>query len=165
MPLKQQLSDNFINEIHHSLWEEASNTYGDKFSVPRDEVFYISSYVRSLHCLQIWDGRGKASRFLGMYGIPTDVITEVIPKFCDETVEDVLMAPAPKRADKYDAFLEWAQDHLFEQFTTEQLVEESGFSYPTTLKFITESPTFRKLKKGLWEVRDAKADREAEKNL
>lgn len=69
-----------------------------------------------------------------------------------------------KRADKYDALLDWAKDHLFEQFTTEQIVEVSGFSYPTTLKFLQESPTFRKVKKGLWEVRDADADKKAEKN-
>ena len=69
-----------------------------------------------------------------------------------------------KRADKYDALLEWASDHLFEQFTTEQIVEISGFSYPTTLKFLQESPTFRKVKKGLWEVRDADADRKSEKS-
>ena len=67
-------------------------------------------------------------------------------------------------ADKYDALLEWASDHLFEQFTTEQIVEISGFSYPTTLKFLQESPTFRKVKKGLWEVRDADADRKSEKS-
>ena len=67
--------------------------------------------------------------------------------------------------DKYDALLAWSKDHLFEQFTTEQLVEVSGFSYPTTLKFLQESPTFRKVKKGLWEVRDAEADKKAEKNL
>ena len=69
-----------------------------------------------------------------------------------------------KRSDKYDALLAWASEHLFEQFTTEQIVEVSGFSYPTTLKFIQESPTFRKVKKGLWEIRDAEADRKSEKS-
>lgn len=69
-----------------------------------------------------------------------------------------------KRSDKYDALLDWSKDHLFEQFTTEQIVEVSGFSYQTTLKFLQESPTFRKVKKGLWEVRDADADRKAEKS-
>ena len=44
-----------------------------------------------------------------------------------------------------------------------QLTEQSGFSYQTTLKYLQETPTFRKLKKGLWEIRDAKADREAQK--
>jgi hypothetical protein len=165
MTLKKPITDAEILATHHSLWDEAKEEYGDAFSVPGPVTFYISSRVRALYCLQVWDGRGKASRFLGMYGIPVDIIEEVVPQFCDETLEDgVVIAPIPKRADKYDAFLEWARDHLFEQFTTEQLVEVAGFSYQTTLKFISESQTFRKLKKGLWEVRDEKADRKAEKN-
>jgi hypothetical protein len=89
-----------------------------------------------------------------------------VAEYCDEIIsEDDLLSPRPRRADKYDALLTWSKEHLFEQFTTDQLVEQSGFSYPTTLKFLQESPTFRKLKKGLWEIRDADADREAEKNL
>lgn len=92
-------------------------------------------------------------------------IVKMVPS---ETLAMLMNGTTPatgKRADKYDALLEWAKDRLFEQFTTEQIVEVSGFSYPTTLKFIQESPTFRKVKKGLWEIRDADADREAEKNL
>jgi hypothetical protein len=166
MALKKMITDGEILEIHKSLWAEAKEEYGNAFSVPHTVAFSISSRVRALYCLQIWDGRGKASRFLGTYGIPTDIIEELVPQLCDETVEDgVLTAPTPKRADKYDAFLEWAKDHLFEQFTTEQLVEVAGFSYQTTLKFVSESQTFRKVKKGLWEVRDEKADRKAEKNI
>lgn len=69
-----------------------------------------------------------------------------------------------KRSDKYDALLAWAKDRLFEQFTTEQIVEVSGFSYPTTLKFLQQSPTFRKIKKGLWEIRDPETDRKSEKS-
>jgi hypothetical protein len=88
-------------------------------------------------------------------------IIRIVPR---DTLNEILSA-APqlmnKRADKYDALLEWAKDHLFEQFTTEELVEQSGFSYATTLKFLQESPTFRKIKKGLWEIRDPQADRKA----
>jgi hypothetical protein len=76
-------------------------------------------------------------------------------------MEEVVVK-AEKRSDKYDAFIDWSKAHLFEQYTTEQLVEISGFSYPTTLKFIQDSPVFRKIKKGLWEIRDPKADRQAE---
>ena len=78
--------------------------------------------------------------------------------------EDILEeTKTEKRADKWDAFLRWSKGHLFEQFTTEQLAEECGFSYPTTLKYLQESPVFRKIKKGLWEVRDPKSDKEIDK--
>jgi hypothetical protein len=95
--------------------------------------------------------------------VPMRIVRLVPPETLAFLMESNTSAPT-KRADKYDALLEWAKDHLFEQFTTEQIVEVSGFSYPTTLKFLQESPTFRKVKKGLWEVRDADADRKSEKS-
>jgi len=95
--------------------------------------------------------------------VPMRIVRLVPPETLTFLMESNTSA-LTKRADKYEALLEWAKDHLFEQFTTEQIVEVSGFSYPTTLKFLQESPTFRKVKKGLWEVRDADADRKSEKS-
>jgi hypothetical protein len=63
------------------------------------------------------------------------------------------------RAGKYVAFETWAKSHDGEQFTTEQLVEVSGFSHQTTLKYLADSLIFTKVKKGLWEVRNI-AERE-----
>lgn len=95
--------------------------------------------------------------------VPMRIVRTIPPATLAMLLESNVSA-LNKRSDKYDALLAWAGDHLFEQFTTEQIVEVSGFSYPTTLKFIQESPTFRKVKKGLWEIRDADADRKAEKS-
>lgn len=160
------ITSEHINAVHHSLWEDAIERYGDKFSVPSEEINKISSLTRALYVLQLWNGAGNPARHLSSYSIPTEIIADVVAEYCDEVVDtDELMTPRPRRADKYDALLAWSKDHLFEQFSTEQLVEVSGFSYPTTLKFLQESPTFRKVKKGLWEVRDAEADKKAEKNL
>lgn len=97
-------------------------------------------------------------------GVVPMSIVRLVPK---ETLNALLTSTTSaltKRADKYDALLDWAKDHLFEQYTTEQLVEISGFSYPTTLKFLQDSPTFRKVKKGLWEIRDADSDRKLDKS-
>jgi hypothetical protein len=154
-----------INAVHKSLWDNAVERHGDKFKVPSDEINRISSHTRALYVLQTWNGSGNPARYLSSYSIPTEIITDVVAEYCDEIVDaDELGAPRPRRADKYDALIEWSKEHLFEQFTTEQLVEVSGFSYPTTLKFLQESPTFRKVKKGLWEVRDAEADRKSKKS-
>lgn len=95
--------------------------------------------------------------------VPSRIIRLVPP----ETLALLRESSTPaltKRSDKYDALLAWAKDRLFEQFTTEQIVEVSGFSYPTTLKFLQQSPTFRKIKKGLWEIRDPETDRKSEKS-
>ena len=155
-----------INEVHRSLWEDAVERYGDKFKVPSDEINRMSTHIRALYVLQGWNGSGNLARHLSTYSIPAEVIADIVSEYCDEVLDaNELLTPRPRRADKYDALLAWSKDHLFEQFSTEQLVEVSGFSYPTTLKFLQESPTFRKVKKGLWEVRDAEADKKAEKNL
>jgi hypothetical protein len=155
-----------INDVHRSLWDDAIERHGDKFKVPFEEIHKISTHTRALYALMGWNGSGNPARYLSTYSVPTEVIADVVAEYCDEVVDpEELLTPRPRRADKYDALLTWSKDHLFEQFTTEQLVEVSGFSYPTTLKFLQESPTFRKVKKGLWEVRDAEADKKAEKNL
>jgi hypothetical protein len=154
-----------INAVHKSMWEDATERHGDKFKVPSEEVNRISQRTRGLYVLMGWNGIGSPARLLSSYSIPTDIIAELVEEYYDETVAiEELTTPRPKRADKYDALLDWAKGHLFEQYTTEQLVEVSGFSYPTTLKFLQDSPTFRKVKKGLWEVRDAVADKKADKS-
>ena len=154
-----------INAVHKSMWEDAIERHGDKFKVPSDEVNRISQQTLAHYVLMGWNGTGSPARLLSSYSIPTDIITDLVAEYYDETVAvEELTTPRPKRADKYDAMLDWARGHLFEQYTTEQLVEISGFSYPTTLKFLQDSPTFRKVKKGLWEVRDAVADKKADKS-
>jgi hypothetical protein len=165
--LKKPITESSIASIHNSRWADAIEEFGDKFTVPRDVSQGISDYTRALHVLHIWnrDGaKGSPIRTMFSYSLPDAVIAEVSNEYCgiqvdeDSVVDEV---KTEKRADKWDAFLKWANQHHFEQYTTEQLIEQCGFSYPTTLKYVQDSPTFRKIKKGLWEIRDAKADREA----
>ncbi len=68
------------------------------------------------------------------------------------------------RADLYGDILEWCAKNVFEEVTIPLLVEVSGLSAPTVRKFIGDRvDLFRKLKRGVWEVRDPKADRAASK--
>jgi hypothetical protein len=65
-----------------------------------------------------------------------------------------------KRVDKYQSIIDWTQEHLFEQVTPQQVMEVGDISYPTALKFIGDRPDiFRKIKRGLYELRDPQADR------
>ncbi len=149
-------------------WETASKLYGDKFSIPKEERFKLGEHERALHVLLVWkrEGeKGNPARTLRTYGINESTTAEVLADWCDMAIteEEVADIKVEKRADKYDSFIDWTKDKLFEQYTTEALVEVAGFSYPTVLKFIQDSPYFRKVKKGLWEIRDPKADRESGK--
>lgn len=167
--LKKSVSDSVVNRVHEQMWEDAQNVYKKPTLVPSHVSQNISDYTRALYVLQVWQkegSKGSPIRYMASYSIPEAVIADVANEYCGVAVDEEEIAEElkpSKRADKWDAFLRWAKDKVFEQFTTEQLVEVSGFSYQTTLKFVSENPNFRKVKRGLWEIRDAKADREAEK--
>jgi hypothetical protein len=160
------ITDEMIKSNHKEMWSDALAEHGDSFKVPHETITRINETLRALYTLQVWQrtgGAGNPAKFLTTYSIYPEILMEVVRDYCSlevESIEDVV-AKSEKRSDKYDAFIDWTKAHTFEQYTTEQLVEISGFSYPTTLKFIQDSPSFRKIKKGLWEIRDPKADREA----
>lgn len=164
----QLITQEIIKTTHKKLWDAAREEYGNSFKVPHESIFKINETIRALNVLLIWQREGSSGspvKFLNTYSVHSEIMIEVTRDFCAiniESAEDIILK-TEKRSNKYDAFNEWAKSHIFEQYTTEQLVEQSGFSYPTILKYIQESPSFRKIKKGLWEIRDAKADRDAEK--
>lgn len=165
MPSTTLTSDSLKVEMTER-WSRLSKEYKDLWSAPNDVRFLNGEYERAMHVLLTWKVEGEKGnpvRALRSYGVMESIIIEVVAKWCDMTVtEDVLAeVKTEKRADKYDAFIDWSKDKVGEQYSTEKLVEVAGFSYITVLKFLADSPYFRKIKKGLWEIRDPKADREA----
>ncbi len=162
-----KFTDEAIDTIYGEWWAEAVRQYGDKYKVPQEVQAEMGEKYRALWVLQADTKHGEPSKnpftALNHYSIMPHVAEWIVKEYCGiKEVKEVKEAMfVEKRADKWGAFLKWANQNHFHQFTTEQLTEQSGFSYQTTLKYIQVSPTFRKLKKGLWEIRDAKFDREA----
>lgn len=56
------------------------------------------------------------------------------------------------RSGRYGAFEAWAISHQGEVFATQQLVDVSGFSSATMLKYLKTSLLFESVKKGTWRV-------------
>jgi len=56
------------------------------------------------------------------------------------------------RSGRYGAFEAWAIANQGEVYTTQQLVEVSGFSSATMLKYLKTSLLFESVKKGTWRV-------------
>lgn len=166
----KQITDSFVNETFKSLFSERTTKYGDGWSWRKehqDESTFLSEIYRGLCVLSKWQSEGAKTApeiFLSSYSVHEQVIPVLVTQYLGK---EVCAKPEELRVEtreqKFNKFLKWANEHHFEQYTTEQLTEQSGFSYQTTLKYLQETPTFRKLKKGLWEIRDAKADREAQK--
>lgn len=159
------LTEEMIEREHARLWSELETKYGSAFSVPSDEMAKVSEILRGMYVIQLWQREATAGRsprgFLSTYSISEETTKYLIAKlgFHDSEPKKQEIAAKPEtRKSKWGVFEKWAREHRGEQFTTEQLVEQSGFSYQTTLKHVSESPIFTKVKKGLWNV--ASAERE-----
>lgn len=130
--------------------------YGNAYHIPRDEWNEASETLRLQQTINAFGG--KVSRqLLGQYMFPESIIRKVDPDF--EGIE-----PKVKRADKYDTVYKWLDANPSIEITTQEFCDVTEMSYPTTLKFIENNPQyFRKLKRGVYEIRNPKAEREAEK--
>jgi len=149
--MEATLDTSTVAEENAAQWEILVEAYGDKFKVPTAESNRVREIIRGMYILMGLAGKeAPVYKTLRVYGIPEEVCAYLIDKYCGEDVatED---DGAVRRKDKYRAFEDWSREHIGEQFTTEQLVEASGFSYPTTLKFLKESPLFKPVNRG-WRV-------------
>lgn len=150
-----KITASLIDKVSDTMWEEALSKHGDYTAIPPSDHYAISETLRALYVLQIWEregSQGNPGKFLRTYAVNDSMVDGLVAKYVGKTAP--AEAPSEKRASRYDAFIKWSRDHIDEQFTTEQLTEQSGFSYPTTLKFLQESPYFRKVKRGVWEPCD-----------
>ena len=97
--------------------------------------------------------------------IPYQIRQQVPPKKIGEMLAAAHRSPdSVTRADLYGDILEWCSKNVFEEVTIPALVEISGLSAPTVRKFIGDRvDVFRKIGRGVWEVRDPKSDRAADK--
>lgn len=76
----------------------------------------------------------------------------------------VTATPRKRRIDKHKAGEQYATANVFEHITAQQLADAIGISLPTAYKVIDDRPDyFRKIKRGVWECRDAQADRKQER--
>lgn len=130
------------------------------------EMTQIQETVRGLYVLEMWERNGRSGSPLAMlkhYSVMDSVVATLTEKYIPKNLSaPEVTAKTESRKNKWGAFDKWSQEHQGEQYTTEQLVEISRFSYPTTLKYVSESPLFVKVKKGLWQVADPSSGEDIE---
>ena len=151
----QLITDDLIKEVHKEHWAVLLKKYKKATSVPLSEVAYVSEINRGLYVLQIWQregGQRVPQSYLSTYSVQAEVSKYLLSTFIGLSDAQVEVERTEKRKDKWSAFEQWSSEHQAEQFTSDQLTEQSGFSYQTTLTYLKESPLFRKIKNGLWEV-------------
>lgn len=159
----KQITDTVVEDYQAELWRSATERAESIYRVPQDEVQRIGELARGLYVLQTWQQRGSqgsAVRFLKEYSLSSGVIETLVADFVGkQELAEVKQAAAIKRADKWKSLETWAKNSLYQEVSTEKVVEVAGFSYQTVLNYIKTSGYFKQIKKGLWEVRDPKEDR------
>ena len=166
MTLKRKLDLEVIHGIHRKEWDKQIEKYGDANKVPKTKSDLISERTRALYCLLGWQTRGQegsAARFMNKYALRLGSQDWALKKFC-QPEDAVVPDHKPRRKELIRGFEAWATEHTFEQFTTTQLAEQSGFSPQTILKYLRTSRHFIKVKRGLYEARDPSKRKSAESN-
>ena len=148
----------FVHEENERLHKDFRKKYPkdkDRLNA-RNEMSVLQETVRGLYVLEKWQREGRNGNpisLLKFYSMPEEVIGSFIKTYLSGLSNNIsLPQKTEKRKDKWGSFDAWTKDHQGEQFTTDQLVEIAGFSYQTVLKYVSESPLFGKIKKGVWEV-------------
>lgn len=152
-------SANEINRMHAEAWAEAAEKYGSKFDVPESVRFTISERTRArMILLKDPDPGVSKAAHLTKYGVGPDFVKEILGS------ADVEVQRKETIAQKEKKLMTWCLQHVGAQISPETLVEESGFSRSKCLTFIQDNVgMFFQVKRGLYEIRDPKAEREKAK--
>lgn len=127
--------------------------YGGVSNVPREMIWMLQEQLRA-HYIISSNPDGNPAVVLRQYGVPLSVIELVLGEAPTEHQR------RQRRSDKYQTMIDWCLEHPLEQTSAEALAEIGDVSYPTALKFINDRiDLFRKIKRGVYEVRDVKTER------
>lgn len=159
---------NFTTEFVHQENARLYAEFDKRHKTPQEryanqqEKWRIAETIRALYVMEKWQREGcngNPVAMLRFYSVGEDVMNDFVKTYLSHlNTAKTEIVRTEKRKDKYGAFESWADEHRGEEYTTEQLVEVAGFSYQTTLKFVSESHLFVKVKKGLWRIADPKDD-------
>lgn len=133
--------------------------YVNPSDVPRDEQFHASEKLRAAYSIHANPGVPVA-QVLKQYAIDHRVWLYFADGQSDEKPYK-----RQSRAEKIDSVIKWAAHNVGKQVTLQMMIDESGIAYSMAKKITEDRPdVFRKIKRGQFEIRDPKADREADKS-
>lgn len=154
----KQVTPEFIDKKWHEMWDEAESAHGLPTDVPPSVRDEMSERLRALWVAHYWQ-QGKITGSLhgamNSHSIAEKAYLWVADA-CGERSSRAEKTSAPqkatKRKDRWDSFVRQIRGESGKEFTTEELVNLSGFSYPATLSFVKNNPLFVHVKKGVWKV-------------
>lgn len=149
--------DSYIAEFKARITELVAE-YGTSTKIPADERFMTSEKLRAAYCIDINPGVPYVQVFK-QYAVDSRV--------WDFFVEDSAAVETKRkmsRADKVNAVLKWASENVGKEITLQDMITEGDIAYSMAKKITEDRPdVFKKIKRGLFQIRDPKADRDADK--
>ena len=141
-----------------AAYGELEKKYGTVLRAPYEERSLVSERLRAAHCIAI-NPDVPIRQTLRHYAVDQRVWPHFLND-ADEAVEGKKLS----RAEKQSLALQWASSNVGKQVSLDDLIKECDVSYSMAKKLTEDRlDVFRKVKRGLFEIRDPKADREADK--
>jgi predicted transcriptional regulator len=132
--------------------------YGNASDVPADDQRLLSEKLRASYAIHA-NPDTPIHQVLKTYSIDSRVWGDFV-----DDAEDMKKERKLSRKEKHASVLTWASHHVGEKIELTKLMDTCGIAYSMAKKITEDHPdVFRKVKRGHFEIRDPKADREAEK--
>lgn len=129
----------------------------------RSAMRQVPDLERALYILQMWQTKEPNSnpfRVMKEYMVRNEAVVWVTEHLLTKLPVEIKPEEKPeKRKDKYAKLEKFALDNIYNEFTTQQLVDESGLGAQTITKWAKTTGFFRSIGKGKWEARNPKEDR------
>lgn len=143
---------------HEAELDKLIEKYDGATNVPREEWHIVAEKLRASYAIHI-NPDTPVTQVLSTYAVDHRVWSS----FAD-SAEIEKREKRMSRADKVSSALAWAADNVGKEVTIDIIRQECGIAGSMAKKLTEDRPdVFRKVKRGLFEVRDPKADREADK--
>jgi hypothetical protein len=97
--------------------------------------------------------------------VPFRIVKQVPAPVLEEMLAGARRStPRGEKEERYAAFDRWLSEHLFDEVTIPFICERLEISVGHARRFIADRPDqFRKIGRGVWEVRDPREDRKRDR--
>lgn len=148
-----------INRLYKEDWEAARSEYGAG-KIPWEVQQHICERQRAryvMHTVALDSGTTMLAH-MKRYAIWGNVIKEMLG------VDEISTPRRETLNEKHNKMVAWCLENVGRQITPDDLAEQSGFSRSKCLQFMKDNVgMFHPLKRGLYELRDPKVEKEREK--
>ena len=155
---KPRVDISLEKEVYTKTIEQLVEEYGDATSVPYEDKRLAAERLRAAY-VAVANPELPLRQSFKTYSVD--------PKVWGHFIGDADVAQQERRmsrAEKQQKVLNWAADNVGAEVTLEKLMEVGDIAYSMAKKIVENRPDlFWKIKRGLFSVRDPKADREAVK--